>query len=60
VGRVGPGGEVFLVGRKASKTGLPAGRLRLAVNDNAHWQNNVGTYSVTMTVTDAYDLGDAQ
>ena len=60
VGRVGATGEVFTVGRKANLTGKPAGRLRLAVNDNAHWQNNLGTFYVTMTATDAYDLGDAQ
>lgn len=60
VGRVGSGGEVFFIGKKATKTGLPAGRLTLAVNDNAHWQNNVGTYRVTMTSMDAYDLGWAQ
>lgn len=60
IGRVGSKGDVFFVGRKASKSGLPAGRLMLAVNDNRHWQNNLGTYSVTMTVTDAYDLTDAQ
>lgn len=60
VGRVKSDGQVFFVGKKASKTGLPAGRLGLAVNDNAHWQNNVGTYTVVMTATDAYDLGDTQ
>ncbi len=60
VGRVGAKGEVFFVGKKATKTGLLAGRLGLAVNDNAHWQNNIGTYTVIMTVTDAYDVGDAQ
>ena len=60
VGRIGAAGEVFFLGKKATKTGLPAGRLNLAVNDNRHWQNNVGTYSVTLTATDAYDLGDAQ
>ncbi|MDZ4797138.1 MAG: hypothetical protein SGI92_03165 [Bryobacteraceae bacterium] len=60
VGRVGAGGEVFFVGKKAVKTGLPAGRLMLAVNDNAHWQNNLGTYSVTLVATDAYDFGEAQ
>ncbi|MBL8219721.1 MAG: hypothetical protein JNL62_10850 [Bryobacterales bacterium] len=60
IGRVGAGGQVFFVGTKASKTGLPAGRLMLAVNDNRHWQNNLGTYTVTMTVSEAYDLGDAQ
>jgi len=60
VGRVGASGEVFLIGQKAVKTALPAGRLSLAVNDNPHWQNNVGAYLVTLTATDAYDLGDAQ
>ena len=60
VGRTSASGEVFLVGKKATVTGKPAGRLALAVNDNKHWQNNLGTYWVTMTATDAYDLGDAQ
>ena len=60
VGRVGSKGEVFFVGKKATKTGLPAGRLTLAVNDNAHWQNNLGTYTVTLTATDAYDVGEPQ
>jgi hypothetical protein len=60
IGRIGAKGEVFLVGKKATKSGLPAGRLTLAVNDNGHWQNNVGTYAVTLVVTDAYDLGEAQ
>ena len=60
VGRIGANGEMFFLGKKASKTGLTAGRLGLAVNDNAHWQNNLGTYFVTMTTTDAYDVGDAQ
>ena len=60
IGRSGAGGDLFLVGKKSSKTGLPVGRLELAVNDNGHWQNNLGTYSVTMTATDSYDLGDAQ
>jgi hypothetical protein len=60
VGRVGAGGDVFLVGKKSTLAGKPAGRLGLAVNDNKHWQNNVGTFWVTMTATDAYDLGDAQ
>jgi hypothetical protein len=60
VGRCGAAGAVFFLGAKASKTGLPAGRLGLAVNDNAHWQNNLGTFYVTLSATDAYDVGDAQ
>jgi hypothetical protein len=60
VARIGAKGENFLISKKAMLTGKPAGRLRLAVNDNAHWQNNIGTFYVSMTATDAYDLGDAQ
>lgn len=60
VGRVGAGGPVFFVGKKAMLSGKGAGRLEFAVNDNPHWQNNVGTYYVTMSASDAYDLGDAQ
>ena len=60
VGRVGVGGPVFFVGKKATVSGKGAGRLRLAVNDNAHWQNNIGTFFVKMSASDAYDLGDAQ
>jgi hypothetical protein len=60
VGRIGASGEVFFIGKKSTITGKPAGRLDLAVNDNKHWQNNLGTFSVSMTATDAYDLGDAQ
>ena len=59
VGRIETG-EMFTLGRKASKSGLTPGRLTLAVNDNGHWQNNVGTFTVTFTATDAYDLGEAQ
>ncbi len=60
VGRVGASGEVFFIGKKSTKTGLASGPLTLAINDNAHWQNNVGSYFVTLSVTDAYDVGDAQ
>lgn len=60
IGRVSASGKNFLVGTRLSKTGLGAGKLMLAVNDNRHWQNNLGTYSVVMTVTDAYDVGLAQ
>jgi len=60
VGRTAPDGEVFFVGKKFAKSGLKPGRLALAVNDNKHWQNNLGTFFVNMTVTDAYDLGDGQ
>ncbi|MBI4904719.1 MAG: hypothetical protein HY820_13850 [Acidobacteria bacterium] len=60
IGRVTSSGEPFFLGKKFSKAGLAAGRLQLAVNDNRHWQNNIGTFTTTMTVTNAYDLGDAQ
>lgn len=60
VGRVGAGGEVLFVGVSAKKTAASAGRLQLAINDNGHWQNNLGSYRVTVSVKDAYDVGEAQ
>jgi hypothetical protein len=60
VGRVSAGGDVFLVGKKYAGKNLPAGRLHLAVNDNRHWQNNLGSFRVQVTATNAYDVGAAQ
>jgi hypothetical protein len=60
VGKVGVAGPRFLVGRHLDKTGLGEGHLYLAVNDNPHWQNNIGSFRVTLRVSDAYDLGDPQ
>ena len=59
LGRVGTG-ETFLLGTKLLKQGLGTGRLLMAINDNAHWQNNLGRYRVRLTATDAYDLGEPQ
>jgi hypothetical protein len=39
---------------------LGEGRLYLAINDNSHWQNNIGSFRVKLRVTDAYDVGDPQ
>ena len=60
VGKVGVAGPRFLVGRHLDKTGLGEGHLYLAVNDNPHWQNNIGSFRVTLRVSDAYDVGDSQ
>ena len=60
VGKVGVAGPRFLVGRHLDKTGLGEGHLYLAVNDNPHWQNNIGSFRVTLRVSDAYDVGDPQ
>ena len=60
VGKVGVSGPRFLVGRHLDKTGLGEGRLYLAVNDNPHWQNNIGSFRVNLRVSDAYDVGDPQ
>ncbi|HMV49624.1 MAG TPA: hypothetical protein PLD20_06320 [Blastocatellia bacterium] len=60
VGKVGVTGPRFLVGHRLDKTGLGTGRLYLAVNDNGHWQNNLGSFRVNLRVSDAYDMGDAQ
>jgi hypothetical protein len=60
VGRVGASGPRWLAGRHATKTDLGSGRLYLAVNDNPHWQNNIGSFQVKVRATNAYDLGDPQ
>lgn len=60
LGRIGAGGERWAAGKHVQKQGLSAGRLYFAVNDNEHWQNNVGSYRVRLRVTEAYDLGDPQ
>lgn len=60
VGKVGVAGPRFNVGRRLDKTGLGEGRLYLAVNDNGHWQNNIGSFRVKLRVSDAYDVGDPQ
>ena len=60
VGRVGAGGDIWLAGANLSKTNLPFGRLYFAVNDNKHWQNNIGGFRVELHVTNGYDLGDPQ
>ena len=56
----GAGGANFIGGVNLSQKGLTAGRLYFAVNDNKHWQNNLGSFWVELRVSDAYDLGDAQ
>jgi hypothetical protein len=60
VGRVNAAGPVFLVGADLSRKGGASGRLYLAVNDNSHWQNNIGAFRVSLQATDAYDVGGAQ
>jgi hypothetical protein len=60
LGRVGATGERWLAGKHVEKTGLGSGKLFLAINDNEHWQNNIGAYRVRLKVTDAYDVGEPQ
>jgi hypothetical protein len=60
VGKVGFSGPRFIVGRRLDKTGLGEGRLYLAINDNSHWQNNIGAFRVKLRISDAYDVGDPQ
>lgn len=60
VARVGSAGEVIFAGARFSRGQLPAGPLQLAVNDNRHWQNNLGTFRVSLQAADAYDTGAAQ
>ena len=60
VAKVGTTGPTWLAGRHVTKSGMETGRLYFAVNDNPHWQNNIGSFRVTMRATDAYDLGEPQ
>lgn len=60
LGRIGPEGARWLAGRRADRRDLGAGRLYFVVNDNEHWQNNIGSFRVRLRVTEAYDLGEPQ
>src|SRR6185295_8936462 len=60
VGRVNADGAVILIGADFSRGGLPPGRLYFAVNDNPHWQNNIGAFRISLQATDAYDVGSAR
>ena len=60
LGRVGPKGERWLVGKSIEKKDLGSGRLYIVINDNEHWQNNIGSFRAQINVTNAYDLGDPQ
>ncbi len=57
VGKVTTRAIPFFLGSTAKKSSLGAGRFHLAINDNAHWQNNLGSYTVSFQLTQAYDLG---
>jgi hypothetical protein len=57
LGRAGANGERQLLGSHAVKSGLPTGRFYVAINDNGHWQNNIGAYEVKLVVKNAYDVG---
>ncbi len=60
VGRVNATGAVILIGADFSRKEWTPGRLYFAVNDNPHWQNNIGAFRVSLQATDAYDIGGAQ
>ena len=58
LGRVGPTGERWFAGKQIEKSDLGSGRLFFVINDNEHWQNNIGSYRMRLEVKNAYDLGD--
>jgi hypothetical protein len=60
LGRLGAKGATFAIGKAYGPRAPGAGRLGLAINDNRHWQNNLGTYQVKLNATDAYDVGQGQ
>jgi hypothetical protein len=56
--RVGPDGERWFVGKHITKENLGSGRLYFVINDNEHWQNNIGSFRVELTVENAFDVGE--
>ena len=60
VGRFTANGDVFFLGKSWTSKAPAQGKLFLAVNDNRHWQNNLGSYRVTIQAANAYDVGDPQ
>lgn len=58
--KTGASGKPVVAGRQMKRNDLGAGRWYFAINDNPHWQNNLGTYRVTVRATNAYDVGEPQ
>lgn len=58
VAKIGAVNPRFLVGKRYSGSAETDGRLYLAVNDNPHWQNNIGSYKAKVSVENCYDLGE--
>jgi len=58
LGRVGAAGDRWLIGSHLERDGFGGGRLYCVINDNEHWQNNIGGYRLKLRVTDVYDVGD--
>jgi hypothetical protein len=56
--RVGPNGERWFVGEHIEKSNLGSGRLYFVINDNEHWQNNIGSFRVQLSVDHAFDVGE--
>lgn len=59
LGRVGPDGERWFVGKHAERADLPAGRLYLVINENERWQNNIGSFRVVLRAERVFDWGQS-
>ncbi len=57
LGRIGPEGERWLVGKHAERHDLPLGRLYLVINENERWQNNIGSFRVVIRAEKVFDWG---
>ncbi|MEZ6094717.1 MAG: hypothetical protein R3C03_10860 [Pirellulaceae bacterium] len=60
LGRTGTTGERWYAGDKFAKSDIGTGRFYLVINDNEHWQNNIGSYRVVVEASNAFDIGDAR
>jgi hypothetical protein len=59
LGRVGPAGQYWFVGKHVEKEDLTTGRLYFVINESHHWENNIGSFRMKIVVKNGFDVGEA-